>query len=492
MSKFNEKLSTSANASHPSYEGGSVFYKSSLNEWLNLLLSSKLQDGYYEDEDTIEGRFLDLTRTVIAISGPEFAAKSAMFARREVGMRSTSELVAAVLNEYKFEQKRSFYSKFFYRPDDVAEVFAAVDMLGGKKSHGLLKGACNYLSTLNAYQLTKYKLISHKYSMYSLIDLTHPKSVYIDDFCNHRLSKPETWEVLISSCRDENDKALRWKYLVDNRKLGYLALIRNLRNIVRSVSSIESDFYSWLESTLCPQVEDNESILKSLVWPYQIYTAYRSFDSEADIPFPLINSLHKAFYSSCKNLPSLPGKTLAVLDVSGSMYYPYTPTLSIVDTCASYLAGFLAADSDLDVVKFGTNCRKFVCPTYRDSNSMDVIYKLTKNDNCGCSTNIVSVFEYLIDNKLSYDSILLFSDMQVMEDWSCVQGFSATRYNFDEYKKTCGKSHIYSFDLGNYSDQIVPKDTDITYLTAINPSAFKLISLGDYENVKAYLESYSL
>ena len=223
MSKFNEKIKPERTMS---YEGGKNYKKDVLEDWMNFLFSSKMDDGSYENAATQHTRFIELTNLVIDKYGAEFAGKCAMFARNQLGMRSVSHLVAAMLNGQSFERKRDFYKAFCHRPDDMSEIFAAVDILGGKRSHAMVRGFADYMSGLSEYNLMKYQMKGQRYNMYDLINIIHPKSDIVDDYMNGKLEAADTWEVNISTGKDS------WKNMVEGNRLGYLALIRNLNNIL--------------------------------------------------------------------------------------------------------------------------------------------------------------------------------------------------------------------------------------------------------------------
>ena len=137
-----------------SYEGGAVYAKTPVDEWMNMLFSSFMEDQFYESAKDQQEKFKNLTQKMADTYGYEFVAKAAVFARNKLGMRSISQFVASWLNDYKFENKRAFYRNFMHRPDDVAEIFAAVDQLGSKRSHALVRGASDYISSLNEYTIS--------------------------------------------------------------------------------------------------------------------------------------------------------------------------------------------------------------------------------------------------------------------------------------------------------------------------------------------------
>ena len=70
--------------------------------------------------------------------------------------------------------------------------------------------------------------------------------------------------------------------------------------------------------------------------------------------------------------------------------------------------------------------------------------------------------------------------MQVMEDSGWFYRTPSDRTpqkRFDQYQKDYGESKIYSFDLGNYHNQIVSDRKDLVYITALNDIVFKAIEL---------------
>ena len=262
------------------YESGEAFEKSLENEWSNYLASHLMQHdqpSFYEYSEYKKDRFTELTESMISKYGPSIICKAAIFSRNELGLRSISTYLAALLNRENFEGKRDFYKKFFHRPDDVAELFAAITgALDEKRSHALIRGACDYLNTLNEYQLGKYKMKNKMYNMYDLVRLTHANTEAINKLMHDNLEAPDTWEVRISTATSDAERNSEWRRLVESGSLGYLALIRNLRNILKC-SFVDRE---WINRYLIPQITNKIKIRKSLVYPYQIYNAYKNIDMD--------------------------------------------------------------------------------------------------------------------------------------------------------------------------------------------------------------------
>lgn len=480
--KFNANK-TATEPSVTSYEGGAVYERTLEDEWQNMLFSSVLEDGFYESADQQAERYIDLTRQMADKYGEQFVAKAATFSRNVLGLRSISALTAALLNSRQFENKRSFYASYFRRPDDVAEVFAAVKTLDDKRSHGLIRGAADYVSRLDDYRLGKYQMRGKEFNLLDLVNLTHAHSDAIDRLKAGTLDTPDTWEVAISAAPDADARAHEWIRLVETDKLGYLALIRNLRNIVRAAATMP-DGPTWILDELVTRVADAEAIKRSLVYPHQIYAAWVALRA-ADVACPasVENALETAFEYSLSNMPEFDGTTAIIIDVSGSMTQTFSKfsSLSVLQISAVFAAAFLMNNPTTQVVKFGSAAKLCDYANLRLS-PFRLIEAISDNEGMGYSTNITAAFDAI---NVPADRILLFSDMQVMDasydDYysryvpDCRSGFDAYR----AFKRRCACApHIYSFDLGNYHSQLTPPKTgDISYITTLNDKVFLIAKM---------------
>lgn len=460
MSKFNK---VEKSKQKTTYEGGKAYERDNATAWLNFLFSSYLEDTFYENSNTQIKRFIELTNTIGEEYGPVFVAKAADFARNELGMRSVTHLIAAMLNHQKFPYKRDYLRRLFYRPDDIGETFAAVEKLGDKHSHALIRAAGDTISSLSEYQLSKYGDKKGKWNMYDLINVTHAHSSAIDKFKNGTLEEADTWENKISGERGSSENDSEWKRLVEEGKLGYLALIRNLRYIM-NVDDIDR---SWIADNLVPQLTNKEKIRKSMVFPYQIYAAYRNMRTTN----PLITSaLDEAFRIACGNVEELPGNSAVVLDVSGSMEDSISghSMISMKEVGACY-AAMLYVSQDCDFIKFGNRA------SWREYNKNDNIFgiidNMTWNDACGYGTDISSVFVKIGSTGKTYDRLFIISDMQTMDGKShwCKADPE------DLYNACTPNAHIYSFDLANYDGQCFPSNPKFHFATALNDKVFAFI-----------------
>lgn len=481
MSQFNSTSKSTTKTT--SYEGGTVYKKTLEDEWSNLLFSYLLQkdnNPFYESASDRTSRYIDLTEQMVKKYGPEFVGKAAIFSRNQLGMRTISELTAAILNRYSWDNKRKFYAKYFRRPDGVGEVFGAVEFLGNKRSHALIRGAADYLENLDAYKVGKYNMRNKSFNMHDLINLTHAKSQVLDKYQKGTLEKPDTWEFSIHAGMSEDEIEREWKRLVESGGLGYLALLRNLKKIV----SCSFASWDWIETYLIPKIENEHMIHNSLVWPIQIYTAYKVIES-MPVAITLKAALSKAFDFSIGNMPNLDGKTLCVIDVSGSMDSSLSAgsMLTIKEASAVYASSLLIdSQNDVDCIKFGNHAKWFGKDITPTSSAIQIVDDLCENDGCGYGTEMTKVFD-LLDKH--YDRIIVFSDMQVMGASNYWYGYN-DRYTmqslWNAYQEKYGMSHMYSFDLGEYGTQVVSQNESVTYITALNNYVYKAIAMMEDKN----------
>jgi hypothetical protein len=114
-----------------------------------------------------------------------------------------------------------------------------------------------------------------------------------------------TWETLAGWLQGPMDK-VAWEAIIPN--MGAMALVRNLRNFdEQGVSDEVARFVN-------EQLSNPENIRQSRMFPYRMLQAYGEAPSSR-----WAWALDKALDASCQNIPALSGKTLVLVDTSGSM-----------------------------------------------------------------------------------------------------------------------------------------------------------------------------
>ena len=486
MTNFNKTVKANTVTS---YEGGIVYEKDTAEDWINFLMSCMLEDRFYENSATQTARYMELTEKMAELYGNEFIAKASMFARNELGMRSIAQLTAAWLNDKTFDGKRRYFKNFCHRADDVAETFAAIDMLGQKRSHAIVRGFGDYLSSLNEYSLDKYKMGGKDYNMFDCINICHAKSSAVDAYKNGTIKSAGTWEQKISASTSNEDKAEKWYELVMSGSLGYLALLRNLRNIFDAIEYLDAEKYSEYTKAVFSQLTNEQAIRKSLVFPYQIYSAYKALHDANVTRLDIMYALSDAFVISVKNMPKLDGNNVIMLDVSGSMgdRISKNSSITIKEAGAVYAAAIYHMNPDnTTIIKFGT-CAEVAKPN-RNANVFDLVNYIQDNENLGYGTQIDSAFNEL---NWSCDRIFLISDMQIMGSTSY---WSDGTKPYNEYVGRYVSCKMYSFDLGNYHTQVANhKNPNVHLFTTLSSKVFDFIELKESNvNIVDYInENYS-
>jgi len=164
---------------------------------------------------------------------------------------------------------------------------------------GLAKAFHNF----NEYQFAKYNR-DEQIKLRDVLFMVHPHPGQKEDLfkkiAENELTVPDTWEVALSA---GNDKRESWTRLIDEGKLGALAFMRNLRNMEQaqvSRSVMQKGF---------------DTINPRWLLPLNYFAAAKHAPSwEREIESVMLRGLSQ--------VPKLPGYTIFVVDVSGSMKQP--------------------------------------------------------------------------------------------------------------------------------------------------------------------------
>jgi 60 kDa SS-A/Ro ribonucleoprotein len=443
--------------------GGEAFVQDPRMELASLLLTSFVQDQFYRKADDQIAR----VRALIASRPdmPMFAAQAAILARNEFGMRSISHVVAGeIAARVKGEPwTRRFLAKVARRPDDVTEImsyFLASHKGKGKPTNALKKGLGDALARFDAYQLGKYKNERAALSLVDAVNLCHPPHTdAIAALVNGTLTPPGTWEVRLTQAGSDPDaKRQAWTDLVTTRKLGYFALLRNLRNIMEQAPDT-------LPAAL-EMLTDEALIRKSLVLPFRFTTAV---DEIGKVPGSreVIRGLARALDMSTQNVPHMEGKTLVAVDVSGSMMGGYGSALGSKSPIriASLFAAVLAKANDADVLLFENSAQYLgVNPDDATLSIAGVIEKAAT----GGGTNFHAIFGAAVR---PYDRIIILSDMQ---GWV---GYNAPTTSLSQYEaRTGARPHVFSFDLQGHGTMQLPQDR-LYCLAGFSEKVFDVMAL---------------
>ena len=457
--------------------GGQAYSESKELELASILLTSFVSDQFYRSgNDTLQ-----TLKSLLAKVDPEFAAKAAIYARDKFGMRSITHALAGELTSRLSGANwgKDFYDKVVVRPDDMTEIISyylanKTDKSKPKFPNALKRGFATAFDKFDGYQLAKYKMSNKDVKLVDVVNLVHPiptekNSEALNLLINDKLKNTDTWEAKLSAAgqtaEGEEDlaqlKADAWGELIATRKLGYFALLRNLRNIINQAPSVVP--------AACELLTDERLISKSRVLPFRFATAYEEISklgSSKEVRDVLV-AINQALDISVANVPKFDGETLVVMDVSGSMS-------GRASEIASLFGAILAKVNNCDVMTFSTSAQ------YKQYNPMDSVLTIRNSFRySGGGTNFKSIFTTA--NK-KYDRVIILSDMQ---GW---MGYTTPSAEFNQYKKNYGANpFVYSWDLAGYGTLQFPEN-NVFALAGFSDKVFDIMKLMEIDKKALYNE----
>jgi 60 kDa SS-A/Ro ribonucleoprotein len=449
MSKFNTNSRGATKTTNVA--GGDAYKQTPELELVSILLTSFVQDQFYRSANDTMARISELLGKV----NPKFAAKAAVYARNEFKMRSITHVLAGELAKHVSGQPwaKNFYKEIARRPDDMTEIVSYYFSKGNKKlPNSLKKGFAKAFDKFDGYQLAKYRGENKGVSLVDLVNLVHPvptdkNQKALEDLVNGVLKSTDTWEAKMTKAGQEatssadkaEKKAQAWYELLSEKKMPAMALVRNLRNILeQSPEAID----------LAIDALKNENYIKnSMMLPFRFIAAINELEKvNFSRTGEVIAALNVALDHALVNVPVFPGRTLVVLDDSGSMTWNKTGDYKNPMQIGSLFAAVLMKTNKCDFMMFNSTARYI-----NNMNFGDSVGTLTKNIMSKATsggTNFPSIFETA--NK-AYDRVIILSDMQ-----NNYSGNGASALN--EYKRrTRANPNVYSFDLQNYGTMQFPQ-----------------------------------
>lgn len=255
---------------------------------------------FYEDGQDIANRIMDLANHV----SPEIVAELAKEARHVHGLRHVPLLLLLNLVQRPGSNAAIAIDQTIRRADEMTELLALYWKDGKKPlANQMKRGLANAFLRFNEYALAKYDRAG-PVRMRDVMFLSHAKPQTTEQeamfkrVANQELAVPDTWEVNLSGGGDKKETFTR---LLQEKKLGYLALLRNLRNMTEA--GVDTGLIK--EAILARKGAD-------LVFPFRYVAAARV------VPMlePVID---QALCEAIANTPKLSGTTAVLVDVSGSM-----------------------------------------------------------------------------------------------------------------------------------------------------------------------------
>jgi len=346
------------------------------------------ESEFYEDGQSIADRISEFAKQVDTPKLIEIAVE----ARQVHGLRHVPLLLLCEISSRKVGRvaEEAIFDTIA-RPDEMGELIAVYWRDGKKPLPAAMKrGLARTFHKFNAYSLAKHDKNRAALSLRDVMRLTHPKagegnSELFNQIATDTLPTPDTWETQLSAGADKKETFTR---LLTEGKLGYMALLRNLRNMLQA--GVEADLV-------------NDAIIarkgSRFVLPFRYVAAARA----APVFEPAID---RALQSCVEEMAPLPGTTIVLVDVSGSM----THTLSgKSDLRRMDAAAALAVILPVDPIKkqvFSFSTRTVRVPSRGGMGGIDAILNSQQHS----STNLVEAIAQA--NNIPHDRLVVITDEQ--------------------------------------------------------------------------------
>jgi 60 kDa SS-A/Ro ribonucleoprotein len=276
-------------------------HQSALAHLRRLVLTNLL----WEDVAYAKGTALsDAMATLVPQIAPETVAALAIEARTHQKLRHVPLFLAREMARHPTHRSLlgTLLPKIILRADELTE-FLALYWRDGKQplAKQVKIGLARALARFSAYDLAKYNQ-DRTVKLRDVLFLTHAKPTpdredLYRQLATNTLPVPDTWEVALS--RGEDKKAT-WERLIVTRQLGALAFLRNLRNMEQAgvTPSIIAEGLAHLQTGWLLPLNYLAAAKAAPRWQRELETA-------------MLRSL--------ANGQQLPGYTVLIVDVSGSM-----------------------------------------------------------------------------------------------------------------------------------------------------------------------------
>ena len=281
------------------------------------------EDQFYEEGVAIAGRIRELVAKVPA----EKVAALAIEAREKMKLRHAPLLLVREMARLATHRQlvAETLTRVIQRADELPE-FVALYWSEGKQplSAQVKKGLAAAFTKFDEYALAKYNRAT-PVKLRDVLFLSHARPLdqaqadLWKRLVDGELATPDTWEVALSGGAD---KRQAWERLLSENKLGALALLRNLRNMTEAKVDEQA-----IRGGLARMKTER-------VLPFRFIAAARYAPQwEAELEQAMFRALGA---QTSEGQAKLPGKTVLLVDVSGSMDAPLSRRSEIRRNDAAY------------------------------------------------------------------------------------------------------------------------------------------------------------
>ncbi|MFI9615897.1 TROVE domain-containing protein [Streptomyces sp. NPDC052023] len=463
------------------------------------------QQTFYESGAGRDDRFVRLVRE-LAVTDPVWTAGLLGWLRGAGNLRTASVVGAAEYVKARLEagasdgpSNRQVVDSVLQRPDEPGELLAYWTALYGRNIPKPVKrGVADAVRRLySGKSLLKYDTASKGYRFGDILNLVHaapdPDKPWQGELFKYALDRrhnpdtavppasarvltahralmalpdeerravvtgPEgaerlaaagmTWEALAGWLQGPMDKAA-WEAVIPS--MGTMALVRNLRNFDEAGVSDE------VAARVAARISDPAEVVRSRQFPFRYLAAYRHAPS-LRWSYPL----EQALGHSLANVPALTGRTLVLVDRSGSMFCSRLSDrseLNRADAAAIFGTALALRAADADLVEFGTTSNRV---PFRTGES--VLKVLERFGGLGGTDTTEAVRRHY----LKHDRVLIVTDEQ----------YAPSRHG-GPTEQVPANVPVYTWNLAGYRVGHGPSGTGNRHVFAgLSDAAFRMVPL---------------
>ncbi|MEU6066374.1 TROVE domain-containing protein [Streptomyces sp. NPDC047082] len=514
MARFNTKAAkaqptsrvTSTGRVLRTYQGGRGHERDARSELFLLAVANFVsQQTFYESGADRDDRFAALVAR-LAVADPSWTAGLLGWLRGEGNLRTAAVVGAAEYVKARLEagatdgpSNRQVVASVLQRPDEPGELLAYWTATYGRTIPKPVKrGVADAVRRMyHGKSLLKYDTASKGYRFGDILNLVHaapdpdkPWQGELFQYALDRRHNPDTavppasnrvltahrelmavpveqrralvtapdgaerlaaagitWEALAGWLQGPMDKAA-WEAVIPS--MGAMALVRNLRNFDEAGVSDE------VAARVAAKISDPAEVARSRQFPFRYLAAYQHAPS-LRWSYPL----EQALGHSLANVPALPGRTLVLVDRSGSMFYSRLSDrseLNRADAAAIFGTALAVRAADADLVEFGSSSNPV---KFRKGES--VLKILERFGDLGGTDTTEAVLRHY----RKHDRVLIVTDEQY-----------AYNVHGDPTQQVPADVPVYTWNLAGYRAGHGPSGKGNRHVFAgLSDAAFRIVSL---------------
>ncbi len=362
------------------------------------------QNAFYEKGETRDARYAELIRTV-AVTDPDWMRRFLPWLRNEANMRAAAVMgameAAYAMKEHGIPGCRSVIANTLARADEPGEALAyAKNVMGRKVSAGVQRGIADAAVKLyNEFSTLKYDGTSSTrgFRFGDVVEICRPRPANLgqDELFKYLITRGKgnkrqnvvppdnltminanaslrrraqadprillnptqlkmagfNWEdAMAYTGGSDVSKRDMWEALIPN--MGYMALLRNLRNF--DEAGVSNDV---VQNVVIPRLVDPTQVERSRQLPMRFLSAFRAAGSSLRWGHALTTALDL----SLQNVPEFTGRTLILIDTSGSMNDPFgkNTELRLWDAAVVFGLAMARRCAQADVYSFSNGIKQF-------------------------------------------------------------------------------------------------------------------------------------